>query len=100
MKDLYGNFSVFNNDLKLRWKGEGQTGHFPYPYDVDGDRRLLSLPNHSSNDLKLTAVGHAIGRVSTAATLLLATVYLLQADEMVHVEPLAVYPEHHYRQDA
>ena len=68
--------------------------------DVDGDRRLLSLPNHSSNDLKLTAVGHAIGRVSTAATLLLATVYLLQADEMVHVEPRAVYSEHHYRQDA
>ena len=28
---------MFSNDLKLLWQGEGQTGHYPYAFDVDGD---------------------------------------------------------------
>ena len=37
LKDRYRNFWVFNRDLKFLWQGEGKTGHFPYPLDVDGD---------------------------------------------------------------
>ncbi len=39
VKDRYANFWIYNNKLKLLWKGEGQTGHFPYPVDLDGDGR-------------------------------------------------------------
>jgi len=37
VKDRYKFFWVYSSDLKLLWKGEGLTGHFPYPYDLDGD---------------------------------------------------------------
>jgi rhamnogalacturonan endolyase len=37
VKDRYRNFWIFNNALELLWKGQGQTGHFPYPFDIDGD---------------------------------------------------------------
>ena len=37
VKDRYENFWVYNNDLQLLWTGTGQLGHFPYPFDVDGD---------------------------------------------------------------
>lgn len=39
IKDRYRWFWVFDKDLQLRWQAEGQTGHFPYPIDVDGDGR-------------------------------------------------------------
>ncbi len=37
VKDRYRYFWVYDRNLKLLWKGEGQTGHFPYAYDMDGD---------------------------------------------------------------
>ncbi len=37
VKNRYDTFWVFNNKLELLWTGTGQTGHFPYPFDVDGD---------------------------------------------------------------
>src|SRR5262249_794834 len=37
VKDRYKSFWIFNNNLQLLWRGKGQTGHFPYPFDVDGD---------------------------------------------------------------
>jgi hypothetical protein len=39
VKDRYRDFWVYDNNLNLLWKGQGQTGHFPYPFDVDGDGR-------------------------------------------------------------
>jgi rhamnogalacturonan endolyase len=30
LKDRYWNFWVFNNSLKLLWKGQGMLGHYPY----------------------------------------------------------------------
>jgi hypothetical protein len=39
VKDRYSNFWVLNDRLEPMWKGQGQTGHFPYPFDVDGDGR-------------------------------------------------------------
>jgi hypothetical protein len=39
IKDRYRTFWVYNNDLQLMWSGEGQTGHYPYPLDVDNDGR-------------------------------------------------------------
>jgi hypothetical protein len=39
LKDRYRWFWVFNKDLQLQWQGEGQTGHYPFAIDVDGDGR-------------------------------------------------------------
>jgi hypothetical protein len=39
IKDRYRWFWVFDKDLQLRWQGEGQTGHYPFPIDVDRDGR-------------------------------------------------------------
>lgn len=39
VKNRYSHFWVFNNSLELLWDGHGQTGHFPYPLDLDGDGR-------------------------------------------------------------
>jgi hypothetical protein len=39
LKDRYRGFWIFNEDLTLLWEGQGQTGHYPFPVDVDGDRR-------------------------------------------------------------
>jgi hypothetical protein len=39
LKDRYRGFWIFDRALKLLWEGTGQTGHYPYPVDVDGDRR-------------------------------------------------------------
>lgn len=39
VKDRYWRFWVFDNQLRLLWQGTGMTGHYPYPFDVDGDGR-------------------------------------------------------------
>jgi len=39
VKDRYRSFWVYNNDLTLRWSGQGNIGHYPYSLDVDGDKR-------------------------------------------------------------
>jgi hypothetical protein len=38
-KDRYRNFWVYSSRLEPLWQGEGQTGHFPYPVDINGDGR-------------------------------------------------------------
>jgi hypothetical protein len=47
LKDRYSGFWVFDKDLKLLWHGAGQTGHYPYPFDVDGDGRQEMLMGYS-----------------------------------------------------
>lgn len=37
IKDRYWNVWVYDNDLKLNWHAEVKTGHYPYPFDADGD---------------------------------------------------------------
>lgn len=39
VKDRYEHFWIFDRELKLLWKGSGQTGHYPYPFDIDGSGR-------------------------------------------------------------
>jgi hypothetical protein len=39
IKDRYRWFWLYNRKLELLWRGEGQTGHYPYPWDLDGDGR-------------------------------------------------------------
>lgn len=39
VKDRYRYFWIYDENLRLLWNGEGQTGHYPYPMDVDGDGR-------------------------------------------------------------
>jgi hypothetical protein len=47
VKDRYRGFWVFDKTLKLLWDGIGQTGHYPYPADVDGDGRQEILIGYS-----------------------------------------------------
>ncbi len=37
VKDRYRWFWVFDKDLRLKWTGEGQTGHYPFVTDIDRD---------------------------------------------------------------
>jgi hypothetical protein len=37
LKDRYSGFWLFGPDLNFKWEGRGQTGHYPYPIDLDGD---------------------------------------------------------------
>jgi rhamnogalacturonan endolyase len=39
LKDRYRFFWTYDRDLKPLWEGGGRLGHFPYPYDADGDGR-------------------------------------------------------------
>lgn len=39
VKDRYKYFWIYDKSLKPLWKGSGQTGHYPYPLDIDGDGR-------------------------------------------------------------
>ncbi len=39
LKDRYRYFWVYDQDLKPLWTGQGQLGHFPYPFDMNGDGR-------------------------------------------------------------
>ena len=54
VKDRYTHFWVFNNNLELLWKGDGQTGHYPYPFARDGHDLLAigySLWDHTGKQL-------------------------------------------------
>lgn len=54
VKDRYQYFWIYNNKLELQWKGEGMTGHCPYPFDVDGYDRLMvgySMWDHTGHKL-------------------------------------------------
>lgn len=39
LKDRYRSFWVLNRDLQVIRTGTGQTGHYPFPYDFNGDGR-------------------------------------------------------------
>jgi len=39
IKDRYKSFWLLDDELRVLWKGEGQTGHYPFPMDFDGDGR-------------------------------------------------------------
>mgnify|MGYP004702504639 CR=1 FL=1 len=43
VKDRYRNFWVYNNKLELLWKGEGQVGHFPFPFAGPDGRDLIAI---------------------------------------------------------
>lgn len=47
LKDRYSYFWVFETDLQLKWSGNGQTGHYPFPLDVDNDKRQEFLIGYS-----------------------------------------------------
>jgi rhamnogalacturonan endolyase len=37
IKDRYNNFWVFNEKLEVMWQAKANTGHYPFPFDIDGD---------------------------------------------------------------
>lgn len=47
IKDRYRRFWVYDNQLTLKFTGETNTGHFPFPLDVDGDRKEELLLGYS-----------------------------------------------------
>jgi rhamnogalacturonan endolyase len=47
IKDRYSQFWIYDQDLRLKWSGEGQTGHYPFPLDIDGDKRQEFLIGYS-----------------------------------------------------
>jgi hypothetical protein len=73
LKDRYSNFWVLDNRLERLWQGHGQTGHYPYPIDIDGDGHDevaigYALWNHAGrqiwsrdSELKDHADGIAVG---------------------------------------
>ena len=76
VKDRYTHFWVYNNKLQLLWKGDGQTGHYPYPVDARATGRDLlmigyALWDHTGKqlwshdkDLKDHADGVMVGNLS------------------------------------
>ena len=56
LKDRYRNFWAFSRDLEPLWQGSDDTGHYPYPFDVDGDGRDDVFIGHSRWD----AGGHRL----------------------------------------
>ncbi len=50
IKDRYRYFWVYNDQLELMWKGECNTGHYPYAYDVDSDGRDELMIGYSLYD--------------------------------------------------
>lgn len=56
LKDRYRHFWVYSDHLKLLWKGECDTGHYPWASDVDGKGRDnlfigYSCYDHNGNQL-------------------------------------------------
>ncbi|MBI3681460.1 MAG: hypothetical protein HY235_13835, partial [Acidobacteria bacterium] len=52
LKDRYNGFWIYDSNLKLLWEGRAQTGHYPFPIDIDNDGRQefiigYGLWNHS-----------------------------------------------------
>jgi rhamnogalacturonan endolyase len=47
LKDRYRSFWAFSRDLRPLWQGSDDTGHYPYPFDVDGDGRDELFIGHS-----------------------------------------------------
>jgi hypothetical protein len=47
LKDRYRGFWIVNKDLKPVFEGLGQTGHYPYPIDVNGDGKQEFIIGYS-----------------------------------------------------
>lgn len=52
IKDRYRNFWAFGRDLEPLWQGADDTGHYPFPYDVDGDGKDELFIGHALWDHK------------------------------------------------
>jgi len=50
LKDRYRHFWAFSRDLELLWQGSDDTGHYPFPFDVDGDGRDEVFIGHARWD--------------------------------------------------
>jgi len=56
IKDRYRNLWAYNDKLKLLWKSDCNTGHYPYAYDVDEDGKdelLMGYTLFDDNGKKL-----------------------------------------------
>jgi len=63
IKDRYRNLWAFTDKLKLLWKAECNTGHYPYAYDVDNDGKdelLIGYTLFDDNGEKLWSLDDEI----------------------------------------
>ena len=93
VKDRYTNFWAFDSRLERLWQGKGQTGHYPYPFDLDGDGRDelaigYAVWDHSGRqlwtrdaELRDHADGIAVGNFSDDPWRREPTVYAWGSDE-------------------
>jgi rhamnogalacturonan endolyase len=52
LKDRYRHVWAYSRDLRPLWEGDEDTGHFPFPYDVDGDGKDELFIGHGMWDHK------------------------------------------------
>jgi rhamnogalacturonan endolyase len=52
LKDRYKHIWAFSRDLNLLWEGDEETGHYPYPIDIDGDGKDELFIGHGMWDHK------------------------------------------------
>lgn len=50
LKDRYKNLWAYDNDLRELWTWSGNTGHYPYAKDIDGDGREEVMIGHTLLD--------------------------------------------------
>jgi hypothetical protein len=50
IKDRYSHFWVYNNKLQLLWDRSCKTGHYPFAYDIDNDKKDEILIGYSLFD--------------------------------------------------
>jgi rhamnogalacturonan endolyase len=52
LKDRYRHIWAYSSDLTLLWEGDEDTGHYPYPIDIDGDGKDELFVGHGMWDHK------------------------------------------------
>jgi rhamnogalacturonan endolyase len=52
LKDRYRHVWAYSRDLKPLWEGDEDTGHYPFPFDVDGDGKDELFIGHGMWDHK------------------------------------------------
>jgi rhamnogalacturonan endolyase len=62
LKDRYRHFWAYSRDLKPLWEGDDDTGHYPYPLDVDGDGRDEVFVGQAMYDHKGTKLWSHAGK--------------------------------------
>jgi len=99
LKNRYEKVWALDNDLNILWSHEGNTGHYPWPYDFDGDghdelmcgytllhhdgtvRWEVDLPGHSDAVAIGNVDGDAAGTKEIALACCMGSVFVLLSEQ-------------------